>query len=171
MPNTRHSKRSEHAAISLTFIMPSTSSMRHSMPMRRLRLSLRSNWSSMRCTNNTSAALFALVSMMVSSFSPAPATTSMMSSWHHCVSTSLMRTHRVRGRQSRALTASTTMRLADSLALGATASSKSRKTWSISKPAALAIIFSELPGTESWQRRGLLGCLFMWGRLIRNRRT
>jgi hypothetical protein len=57
--------------------------------------------------------------------------------------------------------ASITVARASILASTATASSKSRSTWSTGKVAALAIIFGELPGTDNVLRLGRLGCFGM----------
>ena len=85
----------------------------------------------------------------------------MMSSKHQGVVTSLIRTQRVFLPQSRPFSASTMVLRAPALAEGATASSRSRNTWSASEAAALAIIFSLTPGTESWERRRRMGRLVM----------
>ena len=95
MPNTRHSSRGVHLAMASTFCMPSTSSIRASRPMRRLSFSFFSSWCSSLSANSTSAGVMTLVIMMVSRCSPAPSTTSMMSSKAYSVVRSLMRTQRV----------------------------------------------------------------------------
>ena len=158
MPNTRHSRRSEQAAISSTCIMPSTSSIRHSMPMRRFsfELLLPADPASDARTSRPRRDL-ALVSMMVSRFAPAPVTTSMMSSWHHSVSTSLMRTQRV-AVSSRASSAPRR-------------SCRGRRLWrwvhrvfQVQKDViqlqrcGFGHHFFRDPGTESWQRLARRGC-------------
>src|ERR1700677_315197 len=161
MPKISASSLGEAAAMDSTFCRPPASSISTSMPMRRVSFSLASSWLSKRSTNCTSAARMALVSMTVSRFFPAPVTTSMMSSKHHSVVTSLTRTQRVFLPQSRPFRASTMVLRAPGLADGATASSRSRKTWSASEAAALAIIFSLTPGTESCERRRRMGRVVM----------
>src|SRR5665213_2567536 len=157
MPKISASSLGDEAAMDSTFCRPPASSISTSIPIRRSSFSLPSSWVSRRSTNCTSAARMALVSMMVSIFLPAPSTTSMTSSKHQEVVTSLMRTQRVFLPQSSPFRASTMVLRAPALAEGATASSRSRKTWSASLDAALAIIFSLTPGTESCERRRRLG--------------
>src|SRR5258707_7191040 len=95
--------------------------------------------------------------MMVSRLAPAEVTTSMTSSWHHWVVTSLIRTQRVLRPQSRVLRAAQMLARAVTLTEAATESSRSRNTWSAAEVAAFCSIFSLLPGTESCERRARLG--------------
>jgi len=138
-------------------MIASASSISTSMPMRRRSPSLRSICDSSRSTNRTSHADFTFGTMIVSRFSPAPSTTAMMSSYAYCVSRSLIRTQRTDRPQSNVFSAVTIWARAGIFAAGATASSRSRNTWSTAIPAALAIIFSLEPGTASWHRRSLFG--------------
>ena len=94
--------------------------------------------------------------MMVSRFLPACSTTVMMSPWHHSVVTSLIRTQRVFLPQSRLFSAQAILPRASTFTLGATASSRSQKTWSAADSAPFCSIFSLLPGTESCERRARL---------------
>src|SRR5476649_2248095 len=68
-----------------------------------------------------------------------------------------MRTQRVLPVQLRAFSAWTIFLRASRFWLGATASSRSRKTWSAFDSEAFCIIFSLEPGVESWTRRGRRG--------------
>src|SRR5471032_3233294 len=72
-----------------------------------------------------------------------------------------MRTQRVLPVQLRVFSAWTIFLRASRFWLGATASSRSRKTWSAFDSEAFCIIFSLEPGVDSWTRRGRLG-----GRLV-----
>src|SRR5260221_3029378 len=98
-----------------------------------------------------------LVIMMVSRCSPAPSTTSMMSSKAYSVVRSLIRTQRVLPFQLSVFRPSMIFLRASRFWLGATASSRSRKTWSAFDSDAFWIIFSLEPGVESWTRRGRRG--------------
>src|SRR5476649_1374353 len=157
MPNTRHSSRGVHLAMASTFCMPSTSSIRASRPMRRLSCNFFSSWCSSLSANSTSAVVMTLVIMMVSRCSPAPSTTSMMSSKAYSVVRSLMRTQRVLPVQLSVLSAWMIFLRASRFWLGATASSRSRKTWSAFDSEAFCIIFSLEPGVDNWTRRGRRG--------------
>ncbi len=119
--------------------------------------SLASSWPSSVSTNQTSRGALTLGTMMTSIAAPAPVTTSMRSSWHHTVSRPLIRTARVFDPQSSWFRASTIAPRAATLALGATASSRSRNTRSASLAAAFAIILSLEPGVESSERRRRIG--------------
>src|SRR5690348_13070187 len=68
-----------------------------------------------------------------------------------------MRTQRVLPFQFSSLSAVTIFLRASRFWLGATASSRSRKTWSAFDSDAFCIIFSLEPGVESWTRRARLG--------------
>src|SRR5471032_221772 len=68
-----------------------------------------------------------------------------------------MRTQRVLPFQLRVLSAWMIFLRASRFWLGATASSRSRKTWSAFDSEAFCIIFSLEPGVESWTRRGRRG--------------
>src|ERR1700741_2786024 len=67
-----------------------------------------------------------------------------------------MRTQRVLPAQFSSLSAVTIFLRASRFWLGATASSRSRKTWSAFDSEAFCIIFSLEPGVESWTRRARL---------------
>ena len=95
--------------------------------------------------------------MMVSRCSPAPSTTSMMSSKAYSVVRSLMRTQRVLPVQSSVFSASTIFLRASRFWLGATASSRSRKTWSAFDSRGLLHHLLAEPGVESWTRRARRG--------------
>src|SRR5690348_15761821 len=68
-----------------------------------------------------------------------------------------MRTQRVLPFQFSSLSAVTIFLRASRFWLGATASSRSRKTWSAFDSDAFCIIFSLEPGVESWTRRARRG--------------
>src|SRR5882762_9022859 len=104
--------------------------------------------------------------MIVSRLAPAVSTISMISPWHHSVVTSLMRTQRVLRPQSRFLSAQLILLRASTFADGATASSRSQKTWSAADAAAFWSIFSLLPGTDSCDRRRRAGRLDMSDQLL-----
>ena len=92
--------------------------------------------------------------MITSSASRAPVTTSTMSSWHHCVSSPLIRIARMVRPQSRSVSAATAVARADSFAAGAQASSRSRNTRSAPARAATSHMCSLLAGVASSLRRG-----------------
>src|SRR5204863_1675462 len=77
-----------------------------------------------------------------------------ITSWYvHGVVRSLTRTTRALPDQSPVVRADTMFLRASGLASGATASSRSRKTWSAGSPWALSSIFGLDPGTARQERR------------------
>ena len=78
---------------------------------------------------------------------------------------SLTRTVRIRSPQPPSFSAATMFLRASGLASGATASSMSRKTWSVGSPLALSIILVLDPGTARLERRDrsgrAAGCVVM----------
>ena len=84
---------------------PSASSISTSRPMRLVRPSLVSSWVRSTSTHQTSRAVRALGTMSTSSDSRAPVTTSMMSPWHHGVSSPFTRTARTVRPQSQPVSA------------------------------------------------------------------
>ena len=119
--------------------------------------SLVSSWVRRTSTHHTSRAVRALGTMSTSSDSRAPVTTSMMSPWHHGVSRPFTRTARTVRPQSKPVSAATAVPRAASLATGAQASSRSKKTRSAPEPAAFSHIRSLLAGVASSERRAR-GC-------------
>ena len=152
-PKISASSRGLAVAISSALASPSTSSMSTSSRIWRDKPSLASSWVSSTSTHQTSRARSAFGMMIVSRFSRAPVTTSTMSSWHHWVSSPLMRIARTVRPQSSSLSALTALPRAASLCAGAVASSRSRKTRSASDAAALANMWSLAAGTASSERR------------------
>src|ERR1700722_12788312 len=152
-PKISASSRGLAVAISSALASPSTSSMSTSRRIGRDRPSLASSWVSSTSTHQTSRPRNAFGTMIVSRFSRAWLTTSTMSSWHHGVSSPLMRIARTVRPQSSSFSAAMALARAVSLCAGATASSRSRNTRSASEAAAWANIWSLLAGTASSERR------------------
>ena len=111
-------------------------------------------WDRVRSSHSTCDADCTFGSMIASRLAPAPSTTSTTSRYVHGVVRSLTRTTRVRPAQSPSFRAATTFLRASGLASGATASSRSRKTWSAGRPWALPSILTLDPGTARQDRRG-----------------
>src|SRR3984957_12961569 len=152
-PKISASSRGLAVAISSALASPSTSSMSTSRRIGRDRPSLASSWVSSTSTHQTSRPRNAFGTMIVSRFSRAWLTTSTMSSWHHGVSSPLMRIARTVRPQSSSFSAAMALARAVSLCAGATASSRSRNTRSASEAAAWANMWSLLAGTASSERR------------------
>ncbi len=102
--------------------------------------------------NQMSRGAFGFGTIITSSLSPAPSTTSITSSCAQCVSAPLTRTARILVPQSRLRSASTAFLRAASFCAGATASSRSRKTISAAVAIAFSIIFGLEAGVESSER-------------------
>ena len=102
--------------------------------------------------NQMSRGAFGFGTMITSSLSPAPSTTSITSSCAQCVSAPLTRTARIFLPQSRLRSASTAFLRAASFCAGATASSRSRNTMSAAVAIAFSIIFGLEAGVESSER-------------------
>ena len=99
------------------------------------------------------AALSTFGTITQSSASPAPATTPSRSSRHQGVPTTLIRTARVCGHPLTAQRVDDQLPGRIVLPSGATASSRSRNTWSAGSVAAFRSIFSLEPGTARHERR------------------
>src|SRR5437763_5578388 len=91
--------------------------------------------------------------MIASRCPPAPSTTSITSWYVHGLVRSLTRTTRAFPVHSPSLSAATMFLRAPGLASGATASSRSRNTWSAGRPWALSSILGLEPGTARQERR------------------
>ena len=152
------SRRGEAPAISSTFTRPLAFSICASMPIRPTSKPMVFSI----CVSSRSSATICWASctfgsMMQSRFGPAPSTTVMTSRYVQCVVQSLTRTTRVLPVQSPSFSASTMVCRAPSLASGAQASSRSRKTWSAGRPWAFSRKRGLLPGTARQERRGRSG--------------
>ena len=153
-PKMMVSSRGEAAAMASTLTRPRAFSICASMPIPPTgRPSDFSNWVRVRSSHCTCAASCTLGSMIASRSAPAPSTTSMTSWYVHGVVRSLTRTTRALPVQSPVLSAATMFLRASGLASGATASSRSRNTWSAGSPWALSSILVLDPGTARHERR------------------
>jgi hypothetical protein len=149
------STRGEAAAMASTFTRPAAFSICASMPIPPTGSpTALSTWVSVRSSHWTCAASTTLGSITQSRLAPAPSTTSITSRYVHGVVRSLTRTTRVRPPQSPSFSAATMFLRASGFASGATASSRSRKTWSAGSVRALSSIFRLDPGTARQDRRG-----------------
>ena len=151
-PRISASSRGDDAAISSTRASAALSSISASRPIRFFRWSLVSSCVSNVSKNQMSRAAFGFGTIMTSSLSPAPSTTSMTSSCAQCVSAPLTRTARTFLPQSRLRNASTAFLRDASFCAGATASSRSRNTMSAVVAIAFSIIFGLEAGVESSDR-------------------
>ena len=151
-PKISASSRGDDAAISSTRASAALSSISASRPILFFRWSLVSSCVSSVSKNQMSRGAFGFGTMITSSLSPAPSTTSITSSCAQCVSAPLTRTARIFLPQSRLRSASTAFLRAASFCAGATASSRSRKTMSAAVAIAFSIIFGLEAGVESSER-------------------
>src|SRR6476661_3690315 len=154
-PKMTVSTRGDAAAMSSTAMRPRAFSICASIPIRPTSSpTVRSTWVTSRSSATTWSALWTLGSMRQSRLAPAPSTTSTTSRYVHSVVQSLTRTTRIRSPHPPSLRAATIVPRAAGFASGATASSRSRNTWSAGSVRALSIIFGLLPGTARQDRRG-----------------
>src|ERR1035437_2229832 len=115
-----------------------------------------STWVSRRPSATISAALSTFGSMTSSRRVPALPTLSITSPYVHRVSQPFNLTHRTFSPQSLFLIALMTLARAESFSLGATESSRSKKTMSATALGAFARKRSDEPGVERHDRRGRL---------------